>query len=379
MKTLTNGNTTGGIGTISRYSMDYHAKNPSAGELVVVSPNYLSLPKDADGRVSLYEYPCDLVSPLGHSIDSFRALYQDDIRKLGDIMETEGVDLVHPNGTYYYPWLLSNAAKERGLPLVIEFADILENEASDPLWHKMTGESVDVENRGYIFPSDLTRRTAEEIHGVKFRKHLVSYNGLDEVYFDDDLGRLDSIDSGDGLNIGFVGRISSVKNPEYLSHLCSILKEAGIPANVYCVSGSSNNFHEGPKLDVYKSLVDSGVKFPDSMSAENLSRFYRSMDFVVSPSRFETFGNVPLEALASGTRALVNRNMGVAEVFDSVDLSNYVVDFENDAAVVDILREGKRDKERVSGEVRATLREQFNWNKILSERAKFKTDFLAEQ
>jgi glycosyltransferase involved in cell wall biosynthesis len=51
------------------------------------------------------------------------------------------------------------------------------------------------------------------------------------------------------------------------------------------------------------------------------------MGIVISPSHFETYGNVAKEALATGTPAIVSPNMGVSETFNKLGLNDWVVDF----------------------------------------------------
>jgi len=55
------------------------------------------------------------------------------------------------------------------------------------------------------------------------------------------------------------------------------------------------------------------------MPQRELSYFVKNkVDVIISPSKFETFGNVPLETIlfSNGkTPALISENMGVAEVY----------------------------------------------------------------
>lgn len=53
------------------------------------------------------------------------------------------------------------------------------------------------------------------------------------------------------------------------------------------------------------------------------------MGVVLSPSFFETYGNVAQEAVATGTPAIVGPNMGVAEIFKEIGLSQWIVDFKS--------------------------------------------------
>ena len=48
---------------------------------------------------------------------------------------------------------------------------------------------------------------------------------------------------------------------------------------------------------------------------------------MLSPSRFETYGNVAQEAVACGTPSLVSEQMGVAETFRKIGLDDLIIDF----------------------------------------------------
>ena len=63
------------------------------------------------------------------------------------------------------------------------------------------------------------------------------------------------------------------------------------------------------------------------------------MGMVLCPSHFETYGNVPQEAVASGTPAFVSSNMGVSETFRKVGLDNLIIDFHSVKAVYDKVKQ----------------------------------------
>jgi glycosyltransferase involved in cell wall biosynthesis len=52
------------------------------------------------------------------------------------------------------------------------------------------------------------------------------------------------------------------------------------------------------------------AEFPGVLSGESLARAYANMDVFVFPSRTDTYGNVVLEALASGVPAIVTDSGG---------------------------------------------------------------------
>ena len=69
------------------------------------------------------------------------------------------------------------------------------------------------------------------------------------------------------------------------------------------------------------------------MDNRKLAGFYKNMDIIICPSHFETYGNVAQEALASGTPALVSKNMGITETLAKLKLGHLVTDFRSPKAV----------------------------------------------
>lgn len=99
-------------------------------------------------------------------------------------------------------------------------------------------------------------------------------------------------------------------------------------------------------LAVFKRAVDN----------EQLSGFYSSMGVVISPSHFETYGNVAKEAVASGVPALVSSQMGVAETFKELGLNDWITDFRSVRDVYAKIREVSGQE--VPSNVRMELQEK---------------------
>jgi phosphatidylinositol alpha 1,6-mannosyltransferase len=109
--------------------------------------------------------------------------------------------------------------------------------------------------------------------------------------------------SGDGrFVLGYVGRLSVEKNILYLEQLQIELQRRGLWVQFLIVGQGM----EEPRLR--KTLAE--VEFSGVLRGEALAEAYANMDLFVFPSRTDTFGNVVLEALASGVPALVTPQGG---------------------------------------------------------------------
>src|SRR5260370_5867755 len=98
---------------------------------------------------------------------------------------------------------------------------------------------------------------------------------------------------GDGVPIVlYVGRLAREKNLHYLIAAIELLRRAGTPFKLVIVG-------QGPmRRKLARCLPD--AHFTGHIEGAELARWYASADVFAFPSTVETFGNVVLEAFASG-------------------------------------------------------------------------------
>jgi glycosyltransferase involved in cell wall biosynthesis len=78
------------------------------------------------------------------------------------------------------------------------------------------------------------------------------------------------------------------------------------------------------------------------LKGEALSTAYANMDLFVFPSHTDTFGNVVLEALASGVPAIVTPDGGPKTIVRDGDTGRIVPDGEFAAAVAGVLHDAEK-------------------------------------
>jgi glycosyltransferase involved in cell wall biosynthesis len=78
------------------------------------------------------------------------------------------------------------------------------------------------------------------------------------------------------------------------------------------------------------------------LRGEQLSEAYANMDLLVFPSHTDTFGNVVLEALASGVPAIVTPDGGPAHIVCDGQTGRIAKDEEFASAVADLLASPER-------------------------------------
>ncbi len=103
--------------------------------------------------------------------------------------------------------------------------------------------------------------------------------------------------------LGYVGRLSIEKNVELLVRIERELRAAGVANVRFLIVG-----HGDEEEMLRRELQD--ADFAGVLRGEALATAYANMDALVFPSHTDTFGNVVLEALASGVPAVVTPDGG---------------------------------------------------------------------
>ena len=109
----------------------------------------------------------------------------------------------------------------------------------------------------------------------------------------------------DPLTLGFVGRLSVEKNVALLPAVDRDLRAQGFDPHWLIVGHGAEERH-------LRREFGAGATFTGVLRGEALATAYANMDLLVFPSHTDTFGNVVLEALASGVPAIVTPEGGPA-------------------------------------------------------------------
>ena len=130
--------------------------------------------------------------------------------------------------------------------------------------------------------------------------------GVDREIFDParrDLAWRRSLGIGDGeVAIGFLGRLVMEKGLDVFADTMAELRKRGVPHKVLVVG-------EGPARGWFAERVPE-ASFTGMLTHAELGRAVASMDMLLNPSVTETFGNVTLEAMASGVPVIAARATG---------------------------------------------------------------------
>ena len=132
------------------------------------------------------------------------------------------------------------------------------------------------------------------------RCHLMQ-RGIDAQLFCPN--RRDRGSSDSTIILGFVGRLSVEKNIALLARVQKELEERGLRNFRFRIVG------QGSEESWLRQHLPR-AEFTGVLRGEALARAYAGMDVFVFPSHTDTFGNVVLEALASGVPAVVTPDGG---------------------------------------------------------------------
>ncbi len=130
--------------------------------------------------------------------------------------------------------------------------------------------------------------------------------------------------------LGFVGRLSVEKNVALLARVQEELEKMGVTNFRFLIVG--HGAEEGWLRERLPRAEFTGV-----LKGEALSAAYANMDLFVFPSHTDTFGNVVLEALASGVPAVVTPSGGPCTIVREGETGRIASDDGFAVAVAEVL------------------------------------------
>lgn len=123
--------------------------------------------------------------------------------------------------------------------------------------------------------------------------------------------------------------------------------------------------------------VEEKVNFVGELSREEVSKWMRKADAFVLPSRYETFGVVYIEALASGTPVIGTFNGGAEDIIN--DTNGYIVEIDNVEMLSEALKDIVRNNQEFEPEkLRKSCFDKFSPENISSKIIKIYKDISNE-
>jgi glycosyltransferase involved in cell wall biosynthesis len=155
--------------------------------------------------------------------------------------------------------------------------------------------------------------------------------------------------NGTEIRLLYVGRISREKDLDVLAAAYDKVRQAGHPVKLYLVG-------LGPYSEALAAALPDAV-FLGYLTGEPLAKAYASADIFVFPSTTDTFGNVVIEAQASGLPAIVSDLGGPRElVADGISgLVTKAHDVEDVARAINLLVGDQKMRARMGEKARQSV------------------------
>jgi glycosyltransferase involved in cell wall biosynthesis len=153
----------------------------------------------------------------------------------------------------------------------------------------------------------------------------------------------------------YVGRVSKEKELAFLAEVFNELRATGVPCELAVVG-------DGPYLEEMKQVCPKAL-FTGILTGIELGKAYASADLFVFPSTTDTFGNVVIEAQASGLPVLVSDVGGPRELVKKPEQGRVLPAGHKQAWVnaIQTLLSAPVDRELIKAHV-ADLQEKRSWD-----------------
>lgn len=303
-----------------------------------------------DGNVWSLELPRGILSfPLEKDL-RFDPAYPRHLRLISHALDRFRPDLIHVTGPSEIGLLGAYLARRRRIPLAASwhtnvheyaarradwFLRLLPKRSSESAAQKIQSVSLAAIARFYsaakvlFAPNPQLCALLEQSTG---RPCFLMPRGVDADLFHP---AKRTRPAGDPMRIlGFVGRLSIEKNIGLLVEIEKSLRES----EKFLIVG-----HGGDEAWLRAHLHR--AEFTGVLRGEELARAYADMDLFVFPSHTDTFGNVVLEALASGVPAIVTPDGGPCSIVEDGKTGRIVPDEQFSSAIREILANPARHTE----------------------------------
>jgi glycosyltransferase involved in cell wall biosynthesis len=272
-----------------------------------------------DGNIWTLELPRGFLSFALEKDLRFDPAFLRHIPLIGEVLERFKPDLIHITGPSEVGMLGAGLAHHLGLPLAASwhtnvheyaarrsewFLRLLPKRQSEATEQKIEDLAMAAAAKFYSVAKVLFAPNPDLcalLERTTGRKCFLMPRGVDADLFRPE-NRNRDLEDRDHI-LGFVGRLSIEKNVTLLAQVQEELEARGHKSFRFLIVG--HGAEEGWLRDRMPR-----AEIPGVLKGQALSTAYANMDLFVFPSHTDTFGNVVLEALASGVPAIVTHDGG---------------------------------------------------------------------
>ncbi len=307
-----------------------------------------------DGNIWTLELPRGFLSFALEKDLRFDPAFLRHIPLIGEVLARFKPDLIHITGPSEVGMLGAGLAHHLGLPLAASwhtnvheyaarrsewFLRLLPKRQSEATEQKIEDLAMAAAAKFYSVARVLFAPNPELcalLERTTGRKCYLMPRGVDAELFKPEMRRRDPEDRDQVL--GFVGRLSIEKNVALLATVQEELERMGHKSFRFLIVG------HGAEEQWLRDRLPC-AEIPGVLKGEALSMAYANMDLFVFPSHTDTFGNVVLEALASGVPAIVTRDGGPCTIVRDGVTGRIVDDADFADAVAGVLGDPEKHAE----------------------------------
>lgn len=308
-------------------------------------------PLEQAGNVWTLELPRGILSFALEKDLRFDPAFPRHVPLIGEVLERFRPDLVHVTGPSEIGILGALLAAHMQLPLAASwhtnvheyaarrsdwFLRLLPQRHAAPAEQKIEDLAMAVAARFYSIAKVLFAPNPELcqlLQRVTGRPCYLMPRGVDAELFHPH--RRNRAPTHSERVLGFVGRLSVEKNVAHLARVQDELEALGHKDFRFIVIG------HGAEESWLRSRLHR-AEFPGVLHGEALAAAYANMDLFVFPSHTDTFGNVVLEALASGVPAIVTPDGGPRTIVQDGKTGRIVKDDDFCVAIAALLGDPAR-------------------------------------
>jgi len=251
-----------------------------------------SISLEMDGAVNVYALRVSRSFPVYNQINFIYTAYSVLKNKL---LPSAGFDCIHCHFSYPSGVIAAFLKRNFKFPILITEHSRL-TAAYKTLFHKILSKYALRKSDEIIAVSSPLKY---EIEAYVNRQVRVIYNHVDLSRF-----KIQKKKNNSKVDIGFLGGLYN--DTKGLDLLLNAVSKLDFSNWILHVGG------DGPLLKHYKEMaqklgIETKCLFLGQINPENISYFYSNLDFFVVASRYETFGIVLIEAMASGLPVLATR------------------------------------------------------------------------
>jgi glycosyltransferase involved in cell wall biosynthesis len=256
------------------------------------------------------------------------------IKTIAQILTQAAPDVILLNGFGLSNWLILKAAHQAGIPVVA---------CHHGIWHKEIGFLPNKPRRATLnllkkMERDITQLSSREIFlndfsfqeyckivtKVPSHKAIIIPLPYNPIFLNSSLKHKTS--KVKQKKIGFVGRWDPIKNPEAVLELAKQSSQKKLPWKFHAVVKMYADYQQIAK---HQQEFINRINVIDQLAPQKLKQFYRKMDILVLPSRFDVSPTVVLEAALQGVGTAISPNVGWIKDYKKFGANDWIIDYSN--------------------------------------------------